>query len=56
MINFDKFRGGEYPTLDETTPWYEFNSYVECCISLGIRVRLTSYLRYRNYLKSVGIL
>lgn len=44
-----------YPALDPTTPYYEFLSYQECCNSLGIQVRLNSFIRYHNYLKSNGI-
>jgi hypothetical protein len=44
-----------YHVLDPTTPWYEFLSYQECCWSLGVPVRLGSFMRYNAYLKSVGV-
>ena len=46
----------DYPALDTTTPHYEFNSYVECCESLGVTPSLQRFLRYNKYLKSIGIL
>jgi hypothetical protein len=33
----------------ESTPWYEFNSYVDACASLGRPVSVTSWARYRQY-------
>lgn len=45
----------KFPTLDPTTPWYEFLSYQECCWSLGVPVRMTSFLRYHQYLKEIGV-
>jgi hypothetical protein len=59
MINFHKITGFYnpiYPKLDFTTPWYEFLSYQECCLSLGIPVRIQSFIRYNSYLKSIGVL
>jgi len=56
MINLLKIVGEyslEYPALDETTPWYEFLSYQECCNSLGKKVYLTNFLRYHNYLREL---
>jgi hypothetical protein len=60
MENFDFRRiigyyDVRYPALDSTTPHYEFNSYVECCKSLGVPVRLQSFIRYHNYLKEIGV-
>ena len=46
----------KYPTLDPTTPHYEFNSYVECCESLGVTPSVKRFIAYSRYLKSVGIL
>jgi hypothetical protein len=46
----------DYPALDPTTPHYEFNCYVECCESLNRPVRIGGFMRYREYLKSIGIL
>jgi alkyl sulfatase BDS1-like metallo-beta-lactamase superfamily hydrolase len=59
MIDFRKYMGYydlRYPALDPTTPHYEFNSYVECCESLGVTPSLQRFMSYRRYLKSVGIL
>jgi hypothetical protein len=59
MIDFRKIVGyydSKYPTLDPTTPHYEFNSYIECCKSLNRPIRLGSFMRYQNYLKEMGIL
>jgi hypothetical protein len=33
----------------ESTPWYEFNSYVDACASLGRPVSVTGWCRYRQY-------
>jgi hypothetical protein len=58
MIDFKKIVGSydsRYPALDPTTPHYEFNSYVECCESLGVPVRLQSFMRYQQYLKEIGL-
>jgi hypothetical protein len=46
----------KFPTLDPTTPWYEFLSYQECCWSLGRPVRLTSFMWYNAYLKEIGVI
>lgn len=59
MINFRKIVGyydEKYPALDPTTSHYEFNSYVECCESLGVTPSLQRFMAYQNYLKSVGLL
>lgn len=42
-------------TLDKSTPWYEFLYYTELCKSLGRENRITSFLRYTSYLKSIGV-
>jgi hypothetical protein len=48
----------KYHVLDPTTPWYEWLSYCECCYSLQVpgQPHLGRYMRYRNYLKEVGVL
>lgn len=59
MIDFRKNMGYynmDYPALDTTTPHYEFNSYVECCESLGVTPSLQRFMGYNKYLKSIGIL
>ncbi len=45
-----------FPTLDHTTPWYEFLSYQECCWSLGRPVHIQSFMRYNAYLKEIGVI
>lgn len=44
-----------FPTLDQKTPWYEFQSYQECCWSLNRPVRLGSFMRYNAYLREIGL-
>ena len=39
---------------DPTSPWYEFISYCRCCDSLGIPIRLQSFMRYQQYLREIG--
>jgi hypothetical protein len=50
----------EYPyhVLDETTPWYEFLTYCEICYQLNVpgQPSMVRYMRYRQYLKEVGVL
>lgn len=48
QVNFESF-----PALDPTTPWYNFNLYVECCNSLGFKPSITSYIRYNEYYKAL---
>jgi len=58
MIDFRKNMGyydPRYPALDPTTPHYEFNTYIECCESLGVTPSLQRFMAYQRYLKSVGI-
>ncbi len=58
MIDFRKIMGyydERYPALDPTTPHYNFNSYIECCNSLGRKPSITSYVRYNEYYKSLFI-
>jgi len=59
MVDFRKIVGyynPELPALDPTTAHYEFNSYQECCWSLNRPVRLGGFMRYRAYLKEVGLI
>jgi hypothetical protein len=44
---------GEFPQMDPTTPWYNFNLYVDCCNSLGFKPSITSYIRYNEYYKAL---
>ena len=46
----------KFPTLDPTTPWYEFLSYQECCWSLNRPVRVTGFMRYNAYLREIGVI
>jgi len=55
MFNLRKIVGYcnlEYPTLDPTTSFYEFNSYIECCNSLGVNPSVTKFIRYNQYYKN----
>ena len=59
MIDFRKIVGDystQYPALDPTTPHYEFNFYVEFCDILNRPVSIGGFMRYRAYLKEIGIL
>jgi hypothetical protein len=63
MINIDfrkiiGYYSEEFPSHDSTTPWYEWNMYVECCKSLDVprQPSLGRFMSYRRYLKSVGLL
>ena len=44
-----------YHTLDSTTPWYEFLSYLECCDSLNKTPSVTRFTRYNAYFRKYGI-
>ena len=58
MIDFRKIIGYydlRYPALDSTTPYYEFNSYVECCESLGVTPSLQRFMAYQRYFQKYGI-
>jgi len=48
----------EYHVLDETTPWFEWLSYLECCKSLQPpgQPSLGRFMRYRKYLKEAGVI
>jgi len=54
MLDYQVENQSGFPTLDPTTPWYEFNSYLECCYSLGIKPSLTKFMRYNDYYKKYG--
>ena len=59
MVDFREIVGYydmRYPALDETTPHFEFNSYCECCRSLGIEPSVRRFMAYNRYLKSIGLL
>jgi len=61
LIDFPKIIGyysKEFPSLDITTPWFEWLSYCEVCKSLGIKdqPKIGRFLRYRRYLKEVGVI
>jgi hypothetical protein len=56
MMNLLKSTLNPLPTLDPTTPWYEFLSYQECCWSLGRPVYITNFMRYNAYLKEIGVI
>jgi hypothetical protein len=47
-----------YHTLDYTTPWAEFLAYAEICHQLNVpnQPSVGRFMRYRNYLKEIGIL
>lgn len=47
-----------YHVLDPTTPWYEWLCYCEICYQLDVRGQpnWNRFMRYRNYLKEVGVL
>lgn len=58
MIDFRKIIGyydSRYPALDSTTPWFEFNSYIECCKSLNVKPSVQRFMGYQRYIKSLGI-
>ena len=58
MIDFRKIIGYydlRYPALDKTTPWFEFNSYIFACESLGIEPSLQRFMAYQRYFKTYGI-
>jgi hypothetical protein len=41
---------------DPTAPWFDFVSYCRCCESLNRPVSIGGFMRYRAYLREVGIL
>lgn len=40
--------------LDETTSWYEFLSYLECCYSLGVTPSVNKFVFYNKYFVKYG--
>jgi hypothetical protein len=56
MLKYQQENQNGFPTLDPTTPWYEFLSYQECCWSLDRPVRITGFIRYNAYLKEIGVI
>jgi hypothetical protein len=61
MFNLSRFisNNPNQHNLDESTPWFEFLSYVEVCASLGPIPNQPSvgrWMRYRAYLNEVGVL
>ena len=61
LVDFRKIVGKydpELPALDPTTPWYEWNSYCECCRSLNApgQPRYGRFLAFRNYFKYIGVI
>jgi hypothetical protein len=60
-VDFRKIVGeysSDFPYHDPTTAWYEWNMYIECCRSLQVprQPHLGRFMRYRNYLKEIGVL
>lgn len=57
-MNLSKYISTQSPALDPTTPWFEFLSYCECCVSLGVKDQpsIGRFIKYRNYLKEIGVL
>lgn len=43
-----------FPTLDPTTPWYEFLSYLECCNSLEQKPSVGRFVAYNRYFRMHG--
>ena len=41
---------------DPTAPWFDFVAYCRCCESLDRPVSIGGFMRYRAYLREVGIL
>jgi antirestriction protein ArdC len=37
----------------ESTPWYEFGSYLDCCRALGIAPSVGRWAAYTRYYRSV---
>ena len=60
-LNFRKIVGyysQDKPALDPTTPWYEWLCYCEICHQLNVpnQPSVGRFMRYRNYLKEMGVL
>lgn len=43
----------DYLKLYKTTPWYNFNLYLDCCYSLGVSPSISSYIKYNKYYKTL---
>lgn len=61
MLDFRGIMGyydPKYPALDPTTPYYEFLCYCEICYQLNVpeQPSIGRFMKYRNYLKSIGVL
>ena len=61
LINFRKVVGSysnQFPAFDITTSWFEWLSYCEVCESLNVKGQpsIGRFLRYRRYLKEVGVI
>jgi hypothetical protein len=37
--------------FDPTAPWFEFNSYCECCYSLGVAPSIRAFVGYNKFFK-----
>jgi hypothetical protein len=37
--------------FDPTAPWFEFNSYCECCYSLGVTPTIRAFVGYNKFFK-----
>jgi hypothetical protein len=35
--------------FDSSSPWFEFNSYCECCYSLGVEPSVWAFIRYNLF-------
>ena len=60
-IDFRKIIGyydSRYSTLDSSTAWYEWLTYCEICHQLNVpgQPNITRFLRYRSYLREIGLL
>jgi hypothetical protein len=57
-MNLSKYISTQHPTLDPTTPWFEFLSYCEVCYSLGVKDQpnIGRFMKYRNYLNKIGVI
>jgi hypothetical protein len=39
----------------ESSPWYEFNSYLDCCLSLGVTPSVGRWSRYMKMCNERGV-
>ena len=60
LMSRKQVENSDYPyhVLDPTTPWYEWLCYCEICHQLDVQGQpnWNRFIRYRNYLKEVGVL